>query len=458
MNDQINATIVFDKNWQAIHARNSNGTRKYRYIINEGSSRSSKTRSLIQVFYLLGSQNKYRRYSVWRETKKDCRDTVGKDVEGIFPQLPNSSFVIYNRTESIYTFPSRSVFEINGNDEPSRLHGYNAHGIWLNEPYRFSRDSFDQLDMRAEEFIVVDWNPLLTHWIDDLKKDSRTLVIHSTFKDNPFCPEEQKMKILSYQPVNKCDIITKKILTEAEARAYDIINNPKKFTYKLILELSRCLENERKGSASAYNWSVYGLGEKAEKPNRIFFWNEISDSDYDALDVKPYYASDWGVVDPWAIIEAKYYDGALYFKEKNYLSENQIRESLGLIQRQMLKDDDESLVPWHFNQLGISKKADIICDTNRSMKIMALFNAGYDYTTGAPKPPGSIEDGINILNSLKCYYTRSSTNLKFEQENYERQLDRYGIVTETPVDLHNHCMDCCRYIALYLVIHGIIRR
>src|SRR5690606_20754252 len=126
------------------------------------------------------------------------------------------------------------------------IHGYNGHVIWLNEPYKFSRDSFDQLDMRAEDFIVIDWNPQQAHFIDDLKKDPRALVIHSTFQDNPYCPPEQKAKILSYQPVKFASVVIDKLMSEAEAKAYNLTENPADLTEKQINELARCKENERK--------------------------------------------------------------------------------------------------------------------------------------------------------------------------------------------------------------------
>src|SRR5690606_31583069 len=102
--NEIKATVVFEKNWNAVHARNPDGTRKYRYIINEGSSRSSKTRSLIQLHYLYALTHKAKRLSVWRDTKKDCRDTVGHDVSCVFPLMPNAHTITYNKTEAIYRF------------------------------------------------------------------------------------------------------------------------------------------------------------------------------------------------------------------------------------------------------------------------------------------------------------------------------------------------------------------
>lgn len=465
---QVPVTVVFEKiesaisQWEPDPEHPGKIRRVYKYIILEGSSRSSKTRSTIQVCHKYALQNKLKRISVWRETKKDCKDTVGKDVELVFPTLPLWSLMSYNKTETIYSFHTGSVFEIQGTDDPNKIHGYNSHVIWLNEPYGLSKDTFNQLDMRTEDFMVIDWNPQQAHWIDDLKKDPRAITIHSTFKHNPFCPPEQKRKILSYQPVKLCRIVTEKILSESEARAYDIIKNHKGIPDKYILELSRCIENEHKNSASAFDWMVYGLGLKAERPNRIFHWHEITDDDYNKIDAVKYYGHDWGTVDPWGILQAKYYDGGLYFHELNYKSENQIKEDMSAQDLQMLYDPGDmenlNLVKWYCNKLGINKKCYQICDTNRPMKILALHNAGFDYALEAPKPPGSIIDGIDLLSGLKVFYTSSSKNLKYEQENYSRLVDRYGIVLEEPEDKNNHLIDPARYIALFLVLMGIIKR
>lgn len=455
---ELQATIVFQKHWKAIHERNPDGSRKYRYIIHRGSSRSSKTRSLITSHYLEATQHNNWRISVWRSTKKDCRDTVGKDMSLVYPHLPKSANVIFNKTEAIYQFENGSSIELCGTDEPNKVHGYNGDVAHLNEPYDMSKDTFDQIDMRTTEYVTLDLNPKEGHWSDDLEKDPRTLIIKSTFRDNPFCPPEQKRKILSYQPVSKSKAVLTKVLTEQEAKTYDLSENKKGLSEKLVVELSRCKENERKGSSSEFNWSVYGLGEKAERPNRIFFWEEISDDAYNAISTEKYYGVDWGTVDPWGIIEVKYYDGALYLHELNYKSENEIKETLSIVEREIIDKGSEGLVTWLFQKLNINKKANIICDNNRPLKITALWEAGFDYATAAPKPPGSIIDGINGLTNMKCYFTASSIHLKYEQENYQRKVDRYGIVLEEPEDMNNHLAgDPVRYVWLFMVMQGIIK-
>ena len=465
MTSDITCTIVWQKNWDAINAVNEDGSRKYRYIINKGSSRSSKTVSLIDCIDMYGRVNRNKRMTVWRDTKTDCKKTVLNDtlkrlkITGRYKKDQE-----FNKTESIFTYNTESTFEIHGTDDEETVHGLTQDCAWFNEPYKISRDTFDQIDQRTSDFIIIDLNPKKGHWTDDLEKDPRTLVIHSTFRDNPFCPEEQKIKILSYQPISMCNVVESKLIGETDAKNYDLDKNSLKFTPKQIKELLRCRENESKNSADPFKWQVYGLGLKAERPNRIFNWTEIPLNDYLKLDIKPIYASDWGVVDPWGIVEGKYSDGNLYVRELNYKSENILRNEISGTERVQIESDqsdevaiDGGIVTWMFGKLAIDKSRDVICDTNRPLKIHALRRKGYRALT-ANKVKGSIIDGIDILSNINVFFTDDSPNLKYEQENYSRKVDRFGQVEEEPEDMDNHLMDAIRYIALHLQRIGIIKK
>jgi phage terminase large subunit len=452
----IPATSVGTKTWEAINAVDENGKRKYRYIIEEGSSRSSKTISLIDCYDLLARAQSNKRMTVWRDTKTDCKKTILNDtLKHLRKTRRYKVDQEFNKTESIFTYKNGSSFEIHGCDDEETVHGLSQDVAWFNEPYKITKDVFDQIDQRTADVILVDWNPKKAHFIDDLKKDPRAIVIHSTFKDNPFCPEEERVKILSYQPLKMCEVAT--LITEQEARVYDVVKNEKNFNNEQIEELSRCRENEEKKSADVFKWQVYGLGLKSERPNRIFKWEEIPDHIYKNLEAKIYYGVDWGTVDPWGIVEAKYYDGALYLHEKNYLSENKIREKLTPVELQQISNQEEGIVTFMFNKLSIDKKSVVVCDNNRLLKIAALRRAGWS-AIPAMKTPGSVIDGIDLLSNLKIYFTSSSTNLKYEQENYSREIDRYGIVLEEPEDTVNHIIDPVRYIGLYLQYIGIIKK
>lgn len=464
---ELEVTEVFEWNWQAIHEPcpehcegNSKcswclgSNRKYKYIINRGSSRSSKTYSLIDVYDLYARANENKRLTVWRDTKTDCKKTVLNDTKKRFRSTERwLNEFRFNSTESILFYNSGSTFEIHGTDDEETVHGLTQDAAWLNEPYKISRDTFDQIDQRTSDFIVVDLNPKKSHWSDDLEKDKRAIVIKSTFKNNPFCPPEQKAKILSYQPVSMCEAVLQGLKTAEEVFAGEISD----LSEEMIEECVRCIENHEKNSASAYKWSVYGLGEKSERPNRIFSWQRIPDHEYNNIDATvKLYANDWGKVDPWAVMEVKYYDGALYLHERNYLSENQLRGKMSTSELMSIQQDEEGLVKKHFVTLGIDEDKVIVCDNNRPNKIRALRALGYEYAVAAVKGP--ITDGIDLLLNLKVYYTTSSTNIEYEQENYSYKVDRYGVVLEDAEDLDNHLMDCARYAAEYLRKEGYINK
>jgi phage terminase large subunit len=460
----MQATTVFAQTWDAIHAVNEDGSKKYKYIIHEGSSRSSKTFSLIQAFYLKAWQISNARFSVWRDTKKDCKDTVLNDMKKAFMTFERNREVSFHKTESIYTFPKKheldsgTTWEICGSDDEEKVHGFEGDYLWLNECYNISRETFDQLDMRTKEYVFIDWNPKKSHWIDQLKEDPRAIVIKSTFKDNPWCPPEQRTKILSYQSIKFSDVVISGLITENDSRVYDVESNRLCLTEKQIAELIRCRENELRFSANDFNWNVYGLGIKGERPNRIYHFHKIPDEEYRKIPGPIYYISDWGKVDPWAVMEGKYYDGALYIHERNYLSENQIRAKLTPVElAQIQKDNEAGLVYWYWQKFNIPTDAYIICDPNRPLKILALRSLGYDYAIAAIKPPGSINDGISLVANIPVCYTASSENIEYEQENYSNKVDTHGVVLEDPADVNNHLMDDVRYLALFLQSQDIIQ-
>jgi hypothetical protein len=376
----------------------------------------------------------------------------------IYPDMPMGNLVMYRDSKAIYRFLlSKSQIEINGTDKEKKVMGYNGDVAWLNEPYEISQGTFDQIDQRTSDFLIIDWNPKKAHWLDKVKKDKRTLVIHSTFKKNPFCPPEQRIKILSYQPVSMCRAVSGHLMTESEAKVYDVVRNIIGLNSGDLDELTRCQENEYKESASAYNWSVYGLGLKAEKPNRIFRWKKISLQTYYDLDVETFIGVDWGKSDPFSIVEVKYYDRALYCRQLNYASENEIRASLTATERAQIDGDEEGLVTWLFRKLNIGTDKYIICDANRRLKIVALRQVGFDNALAAHKPPGSVKDGIDLLDNLTVYYTDDSPDLEYEQENYSWKVDRYGIVEDEPIDADNHGIDSVRYVGQFLQLEGVIK-
>ena len=392
----MQATVVFEKIWNAINATNPDGSRKYKYIINTGSSRSSKTHSILQIEWVMCLKKPNTRVSIWRETKADCKMTILADLKKAVPTFPNIENVIFNKTESIYTFPNGSTIEFMGGDEENRVHGFQGNIAHLNEPYKFGLEAFDQIDMRTSDFILIDWNPKNKHWIDEVSKRENAIVIHSTYKDNPFIPEEQKKKILSYDP----------------SKTFNI----------------------EQGTANAYLHDVYALGIKAEKPNRIFKgWKTLTQSDFYKLPYQSYYGLDFGLSAPTALVEMKFDgDENYFFREVLYCPLNEMKGTL----------------TEEFERLGIEKYKQIICDSGNELnkeESRKLKNAGYNIIN-AKKGSGSIASGIETMQKSKIHYVTESYNIENEYENYSWKIWQ-GIQMDVPEENgDDHILDAMKYV------------
>lgn len=430
-------TPVFFKNYTAFKAKNDEGKRKFKYIINTGSSRSSKTYSLLELIHRICENNPNTRATAWRDTKKDCRDTIWKDYQKILALSGRLKVTQRNKSEAFYHFPqTESFFEFHGTDDEEKVHGLTQQVAWLNEPYKISKDTFDQIDMRSD-VIFIDWNPKKKHWIDELSKQDNAIVIHSTFLDNPFCPEQSKIKILSYQTIKQCDAVVSGLLHEQDARVYDTEANPIFLTPNQIKELLRCRYNEEKRTSNEYKWSVYGLGEKAEKPNRIYSgWRKITDTEFEEAPYNSYYGLDFGAARPTALVEVKF-DGKKGFllNQRLYQPANEMGCSLSEL----------------LNKLGISKKIPIISDSAEPDSINELRLNGFN-AIPALKGPGSVNTGIKFIQNYDIYYTDTSVNVEEEYEEYEWEIIS-GVNLDRPLKQNDHILDAIRYCMSFLQLY-----
>lgn len=386
---KISATPVFQKNWDALNSG------KYKYIINSGSSRSSKTFSILQIFWLLAWTKERTKLAVFRNTKKDCKDTILQDMLKYYPSLDGYDLVKFNKTESVFTFPNGSTISIEGTDDELKVHGYHSDYLWFNEFYKMPKETFDQLDMRCSCNVFMDYNPVGKLWSDDLCKQDNAIVIHSTFRDNPFCPIEQKKKILSYEPTE-----------------YNI----------------------QQGTASDYMWNVYGLGLKAEKPNRIFKgWETIYDKEFDDLPYPMYYGLDFGLSAPTALVAMKFDgDNSFFFKEILYKPMNEMQGTLSQ----------------ELENLEINKNIELIADSSNEINDTEgrkLRNSGFNLIF-AKKGKGSVKSGIELLQKKKIYYTKNSSNLENEYENHSWRIVQ-GLQLDEPEQGNDHIIDACKYVS-----------
>ena len=185
---ELNATQVFSWNWEAL-------TSEKRFIINQGGSRSSKTYSLCQLLTVWCLQNPNKVVSIVRKTFPALRATVMRDFFEVLKDLNLYEKSNHNMSENIYRFPNGSLVEFFSIDDEQKVRGRKRDIGWCNEANELWFEDFQQLNMRTEYKLIFDYNPSdSSSWLYELPKDESVL-IKSTYKDNPFLPESIKRQI-----------------------------------------------------------------------------------------------------------------------------------------------------------------------------------------------------------------------------------------------------------------------
>jgi phage terminase large subunit len=274
---EIKSTVIFEKNYEAL---NDPGIR---FVINEGGSRSSKTYSLCQLVIIYCLQNNHKVVSVIRKTFPALRATVLRDFIEILKELNIYSVEAHNKSEHIYTFPNGSIVEFFSVDDEQKIRGRKRDIAWCNEANELYFDDFTQLNMRTESKLIFDYNPSeSTSWLYELPQEE-SIMIKSTYKDNPFLPQSIRSQI----------------------------------------------EDLKRTDEALYQ--IYALGEKAISKSNIYSqWSFVAHRP--ARFVKYVYGLDFGYNHPTALMRVYYCDNDIYVEPviyESYLTTTMLIEKLG---------------------------------------------------------------------------------------------------------------------------------
>jgi phage terminase large subunit len=274
---EIKSTVIFEKNYEAL---NDPGIR---FVINEGGSRSSKTYSLCQLVIIYCLQNNHKVVSVIRKTFPALRATVLRDFIEILKELNIYSVEAHNKSEHIYTFPNGSIVEFFSVDDEQKIRGRKRDIAWCNEANELYFDDFTQLNMRTESKLIFDYNPSeSTSWLYELPQEE-SIMIKSTYKDNPFLPQSIRSQI----------------------------------------------EDLKRTDEALYQ--IYALGEKAISKSNIYSqWTFVAHRP--ARFVKYVYGLDFGYNHPTALMRVYYCDNDIYVEPviyESYLTTTMLIEKLG---------------------------------------------------------------------------------------------------------------------------------
>ena len=274
---EIKSTVIFEKNYEALNDPS------IRFVINEGGSRSSKTYSLCQLVIIYCLQNNHKVVSIIRKTFPALRATVLRDFIEILKELNIYSVEDHNKSEHIYTFPNGSIVEFFSVDDEQKIRGRKRDIAWCNEANELYFDDFTQLNMRTESKLIFDYNPSeSTSWLYELPQDE-SIMIKSTYKDNPFLPQSIRTQI----------------------------------------------EDLKRTDEALYQ--IYALGEKAISKSNIYSqWSFVAHRP--ARFVKFVYGLDFGYNHPTALMRVYYCDNDIYIEPviyESYLTTTMLIEKLG---------------------------------------------------------------------------------------------------------------------------------
>jgi len=274
---EIKSTVIFEKNYEAL---NDPGIR---FVINEGGSRSSKTYSLCQLVIIYCLQNNHKVVSIIRKTFPALRATVLRDFIEILKELNIYSVEDHNKSEHIYTFPNGSIVEFFSVDDEQKIRGRKRDIAWCNEANELYFDDFTQLNMRTESKLIFDYNPSeSTSWLYELPQED-SIMIKSTYRDNPFLPQSIRTQI----------------------------------------------EDLKRTDEALYQ--IYALGEKAISKSNIYSqWSFVAHRP--ARFVKYVYGLDFGYNHPTALMRVYYCDNDIYVEPviyESYLTTTMLIEKLG---------------------------------------------------------------------------------------------------------------------------------
>jgi phage terminase large subunit len=274
----IKSTVIFEKNYEAISGDK-------RFIINEGGSRSSKTYSLCQLMIIYCLQNNNKVVSVIRKTFPALRATVLRDFIEILKEIGLYKQEAHNKSEHIYTFANGSMVEFFSVDDEQKIRGRKRDIAWCNEANELYFDDYTQLNMRTEDKLIFDYNPSdSASWLYELPKDESVL-IKSTYRDNPFLPDSIKAQI----------------------------------------------EDLKRTDEALYQ--IYALGEKATSKSNIYSnWSFVTHRP--AKFVKFVYGLDFGYNHPTALIRVYYCDNDIYIEPviyESYLTTTMLIEKLAAL-------------------------------------------------------------------------------------------------------------------------------
>ncbi len=349
-----------------------------------GGTSASKTISILcwLIDYAQSTRNEL--ISVVSETFPHLKKGARRDFINIMKEQEYWDDKLWNATDSIYTFPDGSQIEFFSADNSAKVRGPRRQILFINEANNISYETYEQLEIRTEKIIWLDWNPVSEFWWYEDENGGKGV------KDG-----------------GNVDFITLTYL-DNEALPQSIVQS---------IESKKHKKNF---------WLVYGLGQLGEAEGRIYTgWEVIDSIPHEARLERR--GLDFGYTnDPSTVVAVYYYNGGYVLDEELYqkgMSNAKIADTI----------------------LNLPKHSTLVmADSAEPKSIDEIKLLGINILP-CHKGKDSVRQGIQFVQDQNILVTKRSLNLLKEYRNYTWMKDKNDKILNDPEDEWNHCLDAVRY-------------
>lgn len=364
-----------------------------RFNVYYGGAGSGKSHFVMQKVLLKCLQYK-RKLLVVRKVGNTLKDSVWAMCLKLLYQMPA---VIKSINKSEYTIEliNGTIILFKGLDDPEKIKSIEGiTDIVIEEASELTEDDFDQLNLRLRAQcgmlqIHLMFNPVSkANWVykrffeNGTPED--TVIVHTTYKDNPYLPKEYTDSLLRLEKTNPAYY---KIYAIGDFATLDKLVFPVK-TVRLVSE---------------------------DETKNLLFWIGM----------------DFGYTNDPTAITWGYCDN---MNHRLYITGEYDKTS-------MTNDVIAKVV----TDLGFSKER-IVADSAEPKSIAELRRLGINRIMAAVKGPDSVKNGIDRIQRYDIIIDERCTNTIEEFDNYTWIKDKKtGEYINQPVDMFNHHIDSIRY-------------
>lgn len=237
-----------------------------------GGTSASKTISILVWIIDYAQSNRFKKADIMSESYPHLEDGAIKDFKGIMVDRGYWDDENWNETKHLYRFETGTVVKFISIDKLGKAHGPRRDVLFINEANNIPFNIYDQLEVRTNEVIWLDWNPSTEFWFYTEIKDKKI--------DHDF---------LTLTYLDCLNVLNENIIKSIESK-----------------------QGRRNW------WRVYGLGQLGELEGKIYKnWNIIDEIPFEAKLWRR--GMDFGYsVDPTVLIDIYQYNGGYIVDEQLY--------------------------------------------------------------------------------------------------------------------------------------------